>query len=292
MTPTARRTTARRRRLAAAVALGLLAPLPILATTTTSASAVTKSTVVTFDRCDVRTTANDPSSRVGPVFTWKPTMTFDLSTPVRIKENVTGRVTLSDFPASKIPVSIPKHSNTYYTGYLESSLGGTFDYGKSVAAPHVLGQPMPLGESEQDFWFTKPGLVNLFASEFSMNVEGYDGPNNTGTWRRYYVKCDKPVTPTVVASVPTWDPAAKAAVALSAPSVVQGRTLRVERHRLPPGRVGRGLDRRQEGHGQGDVADRRDVAHLDGSGVHRARARTACSWCRTSRPSPSRARSS
>jgi hypothetical protein len=207
------------RAIAAGITLGLTATVAVVTTSTTPALAVTKSTVVTYDRCDVRTTANDPNTRVGPVFSWSPTVTVDLTTPVQVNDEVPVRFTMSEFPAGKIPVSIPE-AGRYYTPYVTYSSGGQTSFGKTVAESAITPDaPLPMGESEKDVWFTKAGLVNWFADEFSMDVQGYDTEDD---WHRFYIKCDEPSTSQLVATIPVWDPAAKAAVALSTTTVTQG----------------------------------------------------------------------
>jgi hypothetical protein len=220
MSPTSRRP------LAAAVAVGLLAAVPAVSATVSPASAATTTTTVAYDRCDVRTVANDPNSRVKPVFSWRPTVKVDLSTPVKMNDDVMVRVDISDFPADQFPGSL-SDTYAYYYMYATSSSGGTHSFGKTMGLDFELpaGESVPLGESEDDYEFTKPGLVAWYADQFTMNVEGWDGPNGTGTWRRYYVKCDKPETAQKIAEIPVWDPAAKAALALSSPTVTQGRTV-------------------------------------------------------------------
>ena len=216
--------TVSRRALAASAALGVLAAVPVLASATAPATAATTTTNVAYTQCDVRTTANNPSTRVGPVFGWTPSLTVDLATPVQVNDAVDGRVTVGDFPADRIPPLTDVYS--YYTGYLKTSSGSITSYGKTLFLDGeiVAGQPVPLGESEDEYTFGKAGLHTWFADEFTMNVEGYDAND---VWRRYYVKCDEPAVAQQVAQIPVWDPAAKAAIAVSTTTPVQGGAVRL-----------------------------------------------------------------
>ena len=82
-----RRTT---RIIAATATLGLSAGLAV-ATTGPTATAATSTTTITYTQCDVRTNASNPATRVGPVFAWSPTFTFDMDTPVQVNDEVVGR---------------------------------------------------------------------------------------------------------------------------------------------------------------------------------------------------------
>src|SRR5690554_4232796 len=64
-----------------------------------------RSTTVTFKNCDVRTTRNDPNTRVGAKFDWTTTLELELESPVS-SEDLDHRVTVRAGTPLPLPTSL------------------------------------------------------------------------------------------------------------------------------------------------------------------------------------------